>query len=84
MNSYLISAESIGAEKLKALFQPENVFQVNPSGVWAVGTNLPTASDVSNAVGIGDGVRGVVFKISEFYGWHDEALWQKLNAWRQF
>ena len=74
MNSYLISAESIGADKLQALFQPENVFQVDAPGVWAVGTHLPTASDVSDAVGIGDGVRGVVFKISEYYGWHDEAL----------
>ncbi len=45
---------------------------------------MATSSDVSDSLGFEPDQRsGVVFKIGEYYGCYDEALWQKLEAWKE-
>ena len=49
--------------------------------LWAVGSDLLTAADVCQSLGMIPGQGGVVVKFDEYYGLHDVALWDKLRAW---
>ena len=88
MNIYLIvsSDENVLAE-VHRLYQADGLSYKLLNGAIAVGSDLPTAYDVSAQVGIstpGSSTTqaGVVFKVFEHYGMFDAGLWQKLEAWR--
>lgn len=52
------------------------------SNVWIVASDLKTSSEVTEALGIGDGNRGIVTKFTEYYGFHNKSIWQKVEAWK--
>ena len=81
-NRYAILPQDVTREELDQAFGP-NVFTLNGSA-WVVATIMATSSDVSDSLGFEPDQRsGVVFKIGEYYGRYDEALWQKLEAWKE-
>ena len=53
------------------------------SHLWAVATPIATCVEVCESLGIHDELNMIVVPMSEYYGRHDRALWQKLEAWRE-
>ncbi len=50
-------------------------------GLWAIGTEILTAADVCERLGMNEDSEIVVVPIRDYYGRFDRALWQKLEAW---
>ena len=78
MNLYLIFMPG-GGEKVQTTF-PDRNFEITKC-LWAAAGKEDTCADVCSALGITQGSRGVVSTMSEYYGYFDHALWQKLSAW---
>ena len=66
---------------------PEHHFEVLENRLWAVGAKkeVTTSADVCSDLGIGDAEQraGVVWQVYSYYGYFNEALWQKLAAWQR-
>lgn len=84
MICYLIVARNVTTEAMESLF-PGAVYALAEGPAWVIGTELSTSSDVCKALEMGDelGRGGIVVKIGEYYGFYDNSLWQKIDAWRQ-
>ena len=54
--------------------------------LWAIAASEFTCAEISEKLGIqtpsGGDRTGVVFRIEDYYGFFDRALWEKLNAWQ--
>ena len=79
MQTYLVYISKGGENVTTCL--PNTNFQL-AEGLWAVGSSAETPADLSEALGIGGGVvTGVVVSMETYYGYYDNALWQRLEAW---
>ena len=78
MNGYLVFMPG-SEDKVEAEFPCH--YPPAAGSLWAVGSDEPTCADVCAKLGIGSGEPGVVYRIDDYYGHHDRALWQKLAAW---
>ena len=78
MHCYLIVGTTIETADVREKFP--NCYEVR-SGVWAVASELETSAQVSDLMGFLKPQTGIVFKITQFYGYYDKALWESLNAW---
>lgn len=62
---------------------PEHHYEISP-GVWAVAARNKVPSDICETLNIGDGgVAGVVFSLSEYNGYFQSSLWEKINLWEK-
>lgn len=77
MNLYLVYMPG-GGSRIEPKFPRR--YQL-ADGLWAVASRAATCADVCGEIGIGDGTRGVVSTMDSYYGYFDNALWQKLAAW---
>ena len=63
-------------------------FEILENFIWAVGVpkRTTTGADVCSTLGINsEGDRaGVVWPLTNYYGYFDQALWQKLDAWQAY
>lgn len=50
-------------------------------GLWAVGSDLMTSSEVCRTLGVDEPQTMVVVPMSDYYGRYDRALWQQLESW---
>ena len=78
MNNYLVFMPG-GEDKVETEF-PRH-YPLAAGSLWAVGSDELTCADVCDRLGIGSGESGVVYRIDDYYGHYDRALWQKLAAW---
>ena len=82
----VISTANSGLAGAIAEKYPTECQEIVPGVVWAVAGEDLTSADVCAALGIAGGnnaekLPGVVFRLGEFYGRWDAALWQRLDAW---
>ena len=78
MNNYLVFMPG-GEDKVETEFPRR--YPLAAGSLWAVGSDELTCADVCARLGIGSGESGVVYRIDDYYGHYDRALWQKLAAW---
>ena len=78
MNIYLIVGTATEDSHVRSIFS--DCYSVR-SGVWAVATELETCAEVSSAMGFDKNNTGIAFRLSEYYGVYDKALWQLIEAW---
>jgi len=50
-------------------------------GVWIVGSKDATSADLCGKLKIGDDEPGIVVKATDYYGFANRAIWDKMNAW---
>ena len=54
---------------------------------WVAVASTTTSAEISARVGLGNDAtkqkRGMVVRVGEYYGYHDGALWQKIDAWKE-
>lgn len=88
MNIFIVAFDAPvqdGKTAIKKHF-PEHHFEILENHLWAVGVQkkTTTGADICKVLGISEaGNRaGVVWPLSNYYGFFDGALWQKLNAWQ--
>ena len=81
MNCYVISAENLSTADVRASF-PE-AYEVR-TGTWVAPSSFDTCADVAEELGMNSTVqaRGIVVSLGAYYGYHNNALWEKINAWR--
>ena len=80
MRRYIVHFPSLNEEKIEAAL-PVSRYRL-AEGLWAVGSTAKTTADLSEQLGIGKNeITGVVVSMEEFYGYYDNALWQRLEAW---
>lgn len=89
MNCYMIvlpPGSAVEPSLISDTFQ--NHHEVIAGEVWIVATELDTPVSVCEQLGIwpsaenGSSRRGVVTKISGYFGLFDNALWEKMAVWR--
>lgn len=82
MNCYVIAATDLETADVRKAFP--DAYEVQ-DGVWVAPSPLDTCADVSGRLGIdGTGRKsGVVVAVGPYYGYHDNALWEKLGAWKR-
>ena len=83
----VISKANSGVADAIAAKYPSEYQEIVPGVAWAVAGEDLTTADVCAALGIAGGsnpqnLSGVVFRLGEFYGRWDPALWQRLDVWR--
>lgn len=83
----VISSANSGLARAIAEKYPAQCQEIVPGVAWAVAGEDLTSADVCAALGIAGGsnpqkLPGVVFRLGEFYGRWDAALWQRLDAWQ--
>ena len=82
MHRYVILSQDVTFEGLQQVFG-EHLYPLYP-GAWAAGSGMTTSSEISSTLGFEPGQKnGIVLKVGEYYGCYNEALWQKLEAWRE-
>ncbi|MCY3819783.1 MAG: hypothetical protein OXH52_10550 [Gammaproteobacteria bacterium] len=80
---YLVIADNVTFEEMEQLF-PGNVYPLRNANTYLIGSAMPTCADVNSAIGFGAHKgSGLVLKVGEYYGHYDQAVWQKMEAWRQ-
>lgn len=80
MRTYIVFIPK--TSKLKENELPPNRYKLS-DGLWAIGSPSTTSSSLCDNLGIGrNGLIGVVVPMKEFYGYYDNALWQRLEDWR--
>ena len=86
MNCYLIALPPdsvVGGDSIQKNFSERHVLV--QEGVWIVAGSQPTCADVCRALGIGSKGRadaiGIVLKMSEYNGFAERTLWERLNVW---
>ena len=83
MNTFFVYLPD-GLAGLKAGLPPENL-SLLADRLWVVASEEATCADLCTRLGIGPspgGIRGVVSKMDEFYGYYDRSLWDKLGVWQ--
>lgn len=86
MNCYLVALppdSAVQEDSIRKNF-PERHVPVQ-GGVWVVAGSQPTCADVCKTLGIGpkggtDAI-GIVIKMSEYNGFAERTLWERLNVW---
>ena len=82
MHRYAIFSTDVTRADLNRHFG-ESVYELEGTQAWVVASEMATSADVSNRLGFEPGQRnGVVLKVGEYYGCYNEALWQKLETWK--
>ena len=92
LNLYLVTCPSalgagVSAGKVREVF-PDHHHELVPDQVWAVAGPQATCVDVCVALGLGgfepDSQRtGVVVRMSEYNGYADRGLWERLRVWQE-
>ena len=77
MQNYLVFMPG-GKSKVESLYPHHYELA---EGLWAIGSVDISSADVCERLGIGPNAWGMVSRLGEYYGHHDGALWQKLEAW---
>ena len=83
MNRFIVISPN--AEEIQTAVQthfPAFNYEIAP-GVWAVAGANHGPSDVCEILDINDRCAGVVFSLDAYYGFYDQALWEKLNLWEE-
>lgn len=84
MNCYLVALPPDSAVREASIREkfPERHVPIQ-EGVWVVAGSQPTCADVCKTLGIGpkgDAI-GIVIKMSEYNGFAQRTLWERLNLW---
>ena len=86
MNCYVVMAAPDLKQAVAKAFPAEHFYEASDN-VWVVAGEHPTCVDVCTALGIptrdSGGSRGVVWKFTEYYGYFDRALWDKIANWQK-
>ena len=88
LTRYLIvgsGAASVDAETIQRVF-PDNHHELVAGSVWAVAGQFATCADVCKAIGLGSfaeesELTGVVVRLTDYDGYSDRALWERLRTW---
>ena len=81
----VISNEDTGLADAIASEYPAAHQEIVPGVAWAVAGEDLTSADVCQSLGIAGGGdarnSGLVFRLGEYYGRWDPALWQRFDVW---
>ena len=88
LTSYLVISPhegSVDAAAIEKAFAGRH-HELVPGHVWAVAASFTTAVDVCEALGLGgfaegSDLTGVVVKMSDYNGYAERGLWERLRAW---
>ena len=81
MNCYLIAGTDLTATDV--LHAYPDAYEVG-SGVWVAPSKEETCADVAERLGMNSTIQntGIVVSVGAYYGYYNNALWEKINAWK--
>ena len=81
MNCYLIAGTNLTATEIRHAY-PE-AYEVG-AGAWVTPSPEETCADVAERLGMNNARQnsGIVVAIGAYYGYYNNALWEKINAWK--
>ena len=80
MQTYMVKLSEGSSIDLKSEYP--NAMDIG-EGVWILADQKSTCAEVSDKIGIGKNNLGVVVEFSNYYGFFDNSLWQKIDKWRK-
>ena len=60
-----------------------DAFALEEGSLWIVGSRLPNSSSVKEQLVKADGPSIVVLRVADYYGYYNQALWQRIQVWER-